>query len=157
MFEPDPDFRIVMDTLIGDTTFVLSIPLTGGIEYRWRVRAGNVTGFGPRSSSNTFVPLSSASVEISEPAYVLQFSENYPEPFHVETTTDLILPKPETVSLSILDLLGRSVRQVDLGHLTAGRHRIRIDRGGLAAGTYLYRFTAGEWSDTKLMLILDGQ
>jgi hypothetical protein len=152
-----PSFELIVDTLMSDTTFVLSHPLVGGVEYRWRIQAGNVTGFGPRSSTNKFLPVNSTAVELVEPDYILNLSDNYPEPFEEATTVDLVLQKPETVSFVILDLLGRSLRQVDLGRLGAGRHGIRIDRRGLAAGTYLYRFEAGEWSDTKVMLVLDGQ
>ena len=65
---------------------------------------------------------------------------NYPNPFAGSTNILLALPEAAEVSVTILDLLGRTVQQTNPLRLPAGRHRaVPIDGTALPAGAYPYR------------------
>ncbi len=69
----------------------------------------------------------------------------YPNPFNPQTQIAFTLPASQNVSLSITDLLGRSVREYyNNTMLSAGEHIVRFDANGLAGGVYLYHLTLGD-------------
>ncbi len=74
----------------------------------------------------------------------LRLRPNFPNPFNPETMIAFELPSAQRVRLEILDVLGRRVRLLFEGFLTAGLHQVRWDgrtQSGqsAAAGTYFYR------------------
>jgi predicted outer membrane repeat protein len=84
----------------------------------------------------------------------------YPNPFNPTTTIAYDLPRPADVSLKIFDLAGRLVRVlVDEPAVAAGRHTVewngRDDRGrSVAAGVYLARLKAGDFSQVRRMALV---
>jgi hypothetical protein len=81
-------------------------------------------------------------------------NQNYPNPFNPSTVISFQLPVNSDVRLEVFDITGRSVSVLVDGMLPSGRHDARFDAGSLASGLYLYRLSAGTFSQTrKLMLI----
>ena len=88
---------------------------------------------------------------------------NYPNPFNPETWIPYQLSKPTDVKLTIYDINGHVVRDLDLGHQRAGTYRSRSRAAhwdgknesgeSVASGVYFYKFTAGDFSATRKMLI----
>ena len=88
---------------------------------------------------------------------------NYPNPFNPETWIPYHLSKAADVKLTIYDINGRVVRDLDLGHQRAGLYQSRNRaahwdgrnaQGELvASGVYFYTLTAGDFSATRKMLI----
>lgn len=62
----------------------------------------------------------------------------YPNPFSKETQVGFELTKPADVKITVLDLLGRTIRTYDMGKLSAGKHQQMLDEFG-TSGTYLVR------------------
>ena len=90
--------------------------------------------------------------------------QNYPNPFNPETWIPFELSQDSAVSLTIYNTSGQLVRSIDLGQMAAGRYT-RSDRAiywdgrsqtgeQVASGTYFYKLNAGEYSETRKMLIL---
>ena len=79
---------------------------------------------------------------------------NYPNPFNPETTIRFELPEAVHVRLVVYDVMGREVARLVDGAMPAGQHRARWDASGLPSGVYLYRLTAGDFSQTKRMTLL---
>ena len=85
--------------------------------------------------------------------------QNYPNPFNPLTNISYFLLKSSEVNLSIYDMLGRHVLQVDQGIKQPGKHLV-IWRGKnkynthVSSGVYFYVLTAGEFSDHKRMIYL---
>ena len=102
-------------------------------------------------------------------AKVLQIPEvtsllsNYPNPFNPETWIPYQLAEPADVTLTIYDIQGRVVRDLDLGHQRAGMYHTRSRAAywdgrnaqgeSVASGVYFYTLTAGDFSATRKMLI----
>jgi streptogramin lyase len=85
----------------------------------------------------------------SAPGRIALFNvRNYPNPFNSATTLLFDLPGRGNVTIRILSLTGRSVRNLVSGVFEAGNHQIRWDgrddRGGsVPSGVYVARVTAG--------------
>lgn len=84
--------------------------------------------------------------------YVLE--QNYPNPFNPHTIIRFSLPSANTVSLTIYDMLGRTVQTLLHEERRSGTHTVSFDGRNLASGMYIYRFTAGTFIQSKVMMLL---
>lgn len=84
--------------------------------------------------------------------YVL--NQNYPNPFNPNTTIQFSLPKSDFVSLKVYDVLGNQVSDLVNQNLPAGNHKVDFNATNLSSGTYLYRISAGSYTETKKMTLI---
>ena len=63
----------------------------------------------------------------------------YPNPFNPSTMIRFDLPEAGRAGLVLYDVLGRVVRQVDLGSLQSGSYERLLDASSLASGAYYGR------------------
>lgn len=81
-------------------------------------------------------------------------AQNYPNPFNPTTAISFDLPDSSPVRLAVYDLLGREVKVLADGQMTAGRHEIQFDAQGLPSGTYLYRLETSAGAVSRTMSLL---
>lgn len=81
-------------------------------------------------------------------------AQNYPNPFNPSTVIEYSVPTAGDVNLAVFDLLGREVRTLVSGPVTAGVHRVRFDARDLASGVYLYRLRAGDFVQTRKLTLV---
>jgi hypothetical protein len=86
-------------------------------------------------------------------------SQNYPNPFNPVTEISYSLPEAAQVRLSIYNVLGRRVRTLVDENQNTGRKTVhwdgKDDRGSnVASGIYFYRLDAGEYTETKKMILM---
>ena len=91
--------------------------------------------------------------------YKFTLSQNYPNPFNPITTFSYELPNVAQVRIIIYDVLGRKIKSLINTEQSAGFHSLRWDATNdigesVAAGMYLYTIQAGEFRDTKKMILL---
>ena len=80
--------------------------------------------------------------------------QNYPNPFNPSTTIKYELPKSTEVKLSVFDMLGREIAVLVKERRDAGVHEAKFDALGLATGVYFYRMQAGDFVQSrKLMMV----
>jgi hypothetical protein len=79
--------------------------------------------------------------------------QNYPNPFNRTTDISYELVNDCDVNITIMDLTGRVVMDVQQGFQATGQHSARIDASGLDAGIYLYTLKAGSFTETKRMTV----
>ena len=85
--------------------------------------------------------------------------QNSPNPFNPSTAIKFYIPQTSDVTIKIYDMLGREVttlfnKQSEAGsHITYWNGRDRYGREA-ASGVYLYRLTAGSFTETKKMLMM---
>ncbi len=84
---------------------------------------------------------------------------NYPNPFNPETRIAYDLGKGSAVTLEIFNMLGQKVRTLANGRKAAGSHEViwdGADNAGqqVSSGIYFYRLEAGDFVDTKRMLLV---
>jgi hypothetical protein len=85
---------------------------------------------------------------------VFTLKQNYPNPFNPNTTIKYELPKPSEVRLSVFDLLGREVSLLVNERRDAGGHEVTFDGSHLASGVYFYRLQAGDFVQSKKLLLM---
>ena len=90
---------------------------------------------------------------------VYALHQNYPNPFNPTTKISYDLPEASVVSLSIYDLMGREIRTMINSEQTAGFKNIQwngTDNLGksVPAGMYIYTIQAGEFRQTRKMVLL---
>lgn len=86
-------------------------------------------------------------------------SQNVPNPFNPRTSIRYQLPQDSPVSVKIYDSSGRLVRTLVQQSQTAGSYTVSwegtTDEGQpVASGIYFYRLEAGEFSQTRRMVLL---
>jgi len=79
--------------------------------------------------------------------------QNYPNPFNPTTTICYALPVAKWINLSVYDLKGRFIETLADGYYQAGEHKVTWTARGMASGVYFYRFTDGDFSETKKFLL----
>ena len=121
------------------------------------IGGGPVAGFGVIDTNAGFVPPkptpTAAAAEAPLPDAMV-VHQNHPNPFSSRTTIRFVLPQPAAVTLTIYDLLGRTVTALVRDRLPAGEHRAAWNAGDLPNGVYLYRLTADGFTTTKSLVVL---
>jgi hypothetical protein len=84
----------------------------------------------------------------------IYLSNNYPNPFNPTTTIEFHLFQKVAVTLRIFNILGEEVTTLVSGFLPPGHHAVNWNASNMASGVYLYRLEAGEFVETKKMIIL---
>ena len=90
---------------------------------------------------------------------VYALHQNYPNPFNPVTNIRYDLPEDAHVMIRIFDIQGRMVKTLVSGQEKAGRKSIIWDATNqigaqVAAGMYLYLIQAGEFKQTRKMVLL---
>ncbi len=83
-----------------------------------------------------------------------RLDQNYPNPFNPMTTLQFAIPQRAHVTLRVFDLLGREVSTLVDKALGPGAYKVVFDAEDLPSGVYLYRLTAGAFTETKAMTLL---
>jgi hypothetical protein len=84
----------------------------------------------------------------------IQLQPNYPNPFHPITTIAFNLPKACDVTLDIFNILGEEVATLYSGQMLPGHHSFEWDASDLPGGVYVYRLEAGDYVQTRKMILL---
>jgi hypothetical protein len=85
--------------------------------------------------------------------------QNYPNPFNPVTTLHYDLPEDAMVNITIYDMMGRVVNNLVSSQQNAGYKSIQWNAANkigqpVSAGLYLYTIQAGEFRQTKKMVLL---
>ena len=92
-------------------------------------------------------------VEVSVP---LKFSleQNYPNPFNPNTQISYQLPVNCGVKLKVLDILGSEVAVLVNEYKIVGKYDVEFNASSLSSGVYFYQLKAGNYIDTKKMMLI---
>ena len=80
--------------------------------------------------------------------------QNYPNPFNPVTTIEYELSKGSYVRLDIYNILGEKVTELVNAFQKPGRYKVDWNAKNFASGIYLYSVEAGEFRDTKKLILL---
>ncbi len=78
----------------------------------------------------------------------------YPNPFNPATTIEFALPQVEMVSLNVFNITGQKVATLVNETMARGSYEITFDASALSSGVYMYTLEAGDYSDTKKMVLV---
>ncbi len=82
--------------------------------------------------------------------------QNYPNPFNPSTSIQYAISSTQFVTLKVYDLLGREVATLVNEEKPAGTYNVefRIKNLELSSGIYFYKLQAGDFVETKKMILL---
>lgn len=128
---------------------ILEIPITG--DGTFSLMSSEIADF----ESRAYAPSTSVSVLPTDFA----LAQNYPNPFNPSTTIGYAVPVTSDVTVEVFNILGQRVKALVDAMQPAGRHQITwdgTDSNGnrVSSGVYFYRITAGEFTESKKMLLL---
>ena len=127
--------------------------------------------FGDLTQSGCYDTLGVSDLLSSPPLpQTLSLSQNYPNPFNATTVIWYTLPQvtgerfkvkgvPNTshlipITLKVYDLLGQKIATLVDKKQQAGYHSVRWDATLYPSGIYFYRIQAGDFSQTRKMILL---
>ena len=137
------------DALNGDFLLAENSPAVGSGE--------NGTNMGALGVGCDAIDLSLSDASRVPMAYT--FYQNYPNPFNPTTTLSYELPKDSFVDVTIYDMLGNVVYNLVNTNQSSGYKSIQWDATNnqgepVSAGVYLYKIQAGNFVDTKKMILV---
>ena len=96
--------------------------------------------------------VASAADEVALPGqYVLE--QNYPNPFNPTTSISYQLSAHSFVTLKVYDVLGREISTLVNQMCAPGSHTVRWDASTLSSGVYFYKLEAGDFTQTRKMIL----
>lgn len=81
-------------------------------------------------------------------------AQNFPNPFNPTTTIQFSIPENSPVKLTVFELTGKVIATLIDRNLIAGEYQYNWDASKSASGIYFYRIDAGNFSQTKKMILL---
>ncbi len=104
-------------------------------------------------SDSQFMYLLEISVDEVSPEEFSVF-QNYPNPFNPYTTITYTLPENTYATLKIYNVSGQTVAVLKDGYQDAGTYSVTWRADGMPSGLYFSTLEAGEFIETKKMLLL---
>jgi uncharacterized delta-60 repeat protein len=124
-----------------------------GYVYVTGFSVGVGTGFDFATIKYTQTPSSLEENPQNIPA-VFKLYENYPNPFNPGTVISYQLPIGGNVMLKVFDVLGNEVATLVDEYKPAGSYEVEFNATNLPSGVYFYQFKAGDFVQTKKMVLM---
>lgn len=106
------------------------------------------------SSTYYYVRATEKPVGIDEVVEKVVLSQNYPNPFGINTNIQYALSSPAALSVEIYDLTGKLVKVIDRGVQPAGQYTMELNATEFDNGLYYYTLNADDVRVTKKMTVL---
>jgi hypothetical protein len=128
-----------------------------------------ITNDGSRGMHNPFFTVNVLLSTLANPYGVQQtgteipavyaLSQNYPNPFNPTTKINFAIPKSQNVTVKIYNIMGQEVytlidKKLEPGKYTATWDAVNNSGYTVSSGVYFYRITAGDYVDTKKMILV---
>lgn len=148
---------VVAGTLSAQGTITYAVTDLACATCHWWIQGVNANGAGSWSDKGSYTVQGAAKTVAAPQGFALQ--PNYPNPFNPDTQINYQLPEAGAVTLEVYNAMGQKIRVLEQAYRPAGLHQVnwdgRNDQGHIVAGgVYLYRLTAGTFSQTRRMLFL---
>jgi hypothetical protein len=103
-----------------------------------------------------FAPDIITSIELGEDQLPFEFAlfQNFPNPFNPTTKINYEIPKLSFVTLNVYNVLGSEVTTLVNEKKAPGTYVVEFDGSNLSSGIYFYRMQAGDYVETKKMVLL---
>jgi len=151
LYKLEPSSGVVLDSAFWEVPYPLGLVWDGN--NFWNV-SGNAVGGGNSRIYQISNPIAGIDNEFLIKPENITLEQNYPNPFNPSTTIKFAVPKESSVNLSIYNVLGEIVSTLVNEQKKAGYYEYKFDASNLASGVYLYRIKAGDFVETKKMVLL---
>jgi len=94
------------------------------------------------------------SKEVPPPPRNYALSQNYPNPFNATTMVNYQLPVDGYVKLEVYNMLGQKVATLVDSRQQTGYRSVTWDASNISSGLYFYKLTAGDFTETRRMMLV---
>ncbi len=106
-----------------------------------------------------YIPVGVKENKLSKIPTEFVLEQNYPNPFNPSTTIKYSIPNIENqnaipVQLKVFDVLGREVATLVNKKQSPGNYEVRFNARSISSGVYYYQLKAGDFIQTKKMILL---
>lgn len=84
----------------------------------------------------------------------IRLAQNYPNPFNPTTTIEFAIDRPQSIRLTVHDVMGKQVALLDDDHRAAGTYYIAFDASALPSGLYVYRLQTDSRVIARNLMVL---
>jgi hypothetical protein len=81
-------------------------------------------------------------------------AQNYPNPFNPSTTIKYSIPSASLVKIKVFNTIGQEMALLVNQEQSAGIYEVKFDATSLTSGIYFYRIEAGNFIETKKMILI---
>ena len=147
--------EVIASTPAAIGSYNWTIPNTPSTQCLVRISAVNNAAVND-VSDNTFTIEEGVSVEDLKSGIPDEYTlyQNYPNPFNPSTKIRFGIPNSEQVNIEIFNELGEKVASLLNSILSAGFYEVDFDASNLSSGFYFYKISAGNFNETKKMILL---
>lgn len=83
-----------------------------------------------------------------------ELGQNHPNPFNPTTVISFTMPEAAHATVTVYNVAGQKVATLADREYGVGRHEVEWDAASLASGVYFYRLQAGDYVETRKMILL---
>ena len=83
-----------------------------------------------------------------------ELGQNFPNPFNPVTGINFSIKENSFVTLKVYNLLGKEIASLISENKKAGNYQVSFNAANLTSGVYFYKLTAGNFTDTKTMMLI---
>ena len=138
-----------MKTITRYLTLLLALPVLVQAQYL----GGN--GRGDVSNENLSIPLAVANNYSYTIPVSCSLQQNCPNPFKAATIIKFNVSKLTDIKIVVYDIIGREVKTLVNESLKPGTYEASFDGSSFNSGVYFYKITAGGYSETKRMMLVN--
>ncbi|MFZ1321382.1 MAG: SBBP repeat-containing protein [Ignavibacteria bacterium] len=134
-----------------DNAYSLALDASGNVYV-----TGFSTGIGTEKDYATIKYSQQVGIQLISNEIPNQFSlsQNYPNPFNPKTVINYELRVTGNTELKVFNVLGNEVSTLVNEKQNAGSYQVEFDGSNLTSGVYFYKIEAGEFVETKRMLLI---
>ncbi|MHB1685953.1 MAG: T9SS type A sorting domain-containing protein [Ignavibacteriaceae bacterium] len=85
---------------------------------------------------------------------VFSLQQNYPNPFNPTTTINYSVPQNSFVTIKVYDVLGKEITTLVNHETRSGNYSVEFNASKFTSGVYYYRMQAGNFTETKKLIVL---
>jgi hypothetical protein len=144
---------MVVDTLSideGDSaSIILDSGITSGPDILGRYSYFDLVEIKKKGQIHAFID-NAKNLSVKE----FKLDQNYPNPFNPSTTIKYALPRSEHVTITLYNTLGQKIETLVNTPMPIGQYQVEFNGQNLPSGIYFYRLEAGEYVQTRKMLLV---
>lgn len=141
--------------------FSYTAPGTPGVDTLYA--NGNSVNFNGSSDGDEWNFADNKSIVVDNPTGItnsssiaehFHLSQNFPNPFNPTTIIAFSIPSQELTTLEVFNSSGKNIATLVNQTLSAGTYEFNWNATGLTSGVYFYTITAGNFKQTRRMVLL---